>query len=141
MPRLRGRIDTDGAILNVRVSIEATEAISLAMTGKTEPKPFSTTALIDTGASHTAVAPMVLNHLGAMPRGFTRVGVPGLHDSIIRLYDARIALGPEDVPLFEVQVVALPPATPSVLVLLGRDILDRTTLLFDGRDKEFTIWF
>ena len=46
--------------------------------GSTVPDPFPTTALIDTGASHTAVAPFIVERLGIVAStGFTEVLVPG----------------------------------------------------------------
>jgi hypothetical protein len=33
------------------------------------------------------------------------------------------------------------PGTPSVAVLIGRDVLKHGTLLFDGENESFSFWF
>ncbi len=56
------------------------------------------------------------------------------------LYDVKLTLGTRD-PAFEVQVVKIAPATLTVAVLIGRDILKKGTLLFDGENETFSFWF
>ncbi len=140
MPRLQSRIDFDGAIINVRVEPGAVEEAYLRASGQPIPQPFPTTALIDTGASHTAVDPMILNHLGVIQRGVALVSVPGHANASMPLYDVRVSLGIHR-PAFAVQVARIVPATHSVAVLIGRDILKNGTLLFDGQNNAFSFWF
>ncbi len=52
----------------------------------------------------------------------------------------RLALGTHH-PAFEVEVVKIAPATHTVTVLIGRDILKKGTLLFDGENETFSFWF
>jgi len=140
MPRLQVKIGLDGAILTVRVELGDVEEAKLRAEGKPVPAPFPTTALIDTGASHSAVHPMILAHLGASQTGTAVVGVPGQVSSTFPLYDVRITLGSYR-PSFAVQVAKIVPATHTVAVLLGRDILADATLLFDGENRVSSLWF
>jgi predicted aspartyl protease len=140
MPRLQSRIDFDGAIINVRVELGAVEEAYLRAWGQPIPQPFSTTALIDTGASHTAVDPMILNHLGVIQRGVVLVRVPGHANAHMPLYDVRVSLEIHH-PAFDVQVAKIVPATHTVAVLIGRDILKNGTLLFDGQNNASSFWF
>jgi predicted aspartyl protease len=140
MPRLQDRIDFDGAIITVQIELSALDEAFLRTTGLPVPPPFPTTALIDTGASHTVVHPMVLDHLSPVEQGFARVAVPGQPDSRLSFYDVRVSLGPYR-PAFEVQVVKVVPATPTVAVLIGRDILKQGALLFDGQNETLSFWF
>ena len=54
--------------------------------------------------------------------------------------DVRLTLGTHR-PAFEVQVVSIAPATHTVAALIGRDILKKGTLLFDGENETFSLWF
>jgi hypothetical protein len=140
MPRLQNKIDFDGAIITVRIELGAAEEASLRAAGQPIPPPFPTTALIDIGATHTAIHPMILDHLGAVETGRGWLKVPGQAASRTELYDVRVTLGTHH-PSFDVQVAKVVPATPSVAVLIGRDILKHGTLLFDGENETFSFWF
>ena len=140
MPRLQGKIDFDGAIITVRIELGAADEASVRAAGQPVPPPFPTMALIDIGATHTAVHPMVLDHLGAVATGRGWMNVPGQAASRMELYDVRVTLGTHRPPV-EVQVAKVVPATPSVAVLIGRDILKHGTLLFDGENETFSFWF
>ena len=140
MPRLQSTIGLDGAIITVRVELGAVEEASLRAAGQPVPLPFPTTALIDTGASHTAVHPMILNHLGVAQTGTAFVSVPGQAQASLPLYRVRVTLGTHR-PAFAVQVAKIVPATHTVAVLIGRDILGAATLLFDGENQASSLWF
>jgi hypothetical protein len=138
MPRVQSRIDFDGAITTVQVELGAVEEASLRVAGQPVPSPFPTTALIDIGASHTAVHPMILHHLGVIQSGAALVRVPGRVHASLPLYRVRITLGTHR-PAFAVQVAKIVPATHTVAVLIGRDILRNATLLFDGENQAFSL--
>jgi len=133
-------IGLDGAIITVRVELGAVEEASLRAAGQPISPPFSTTALIDTGASHTAVHPMILHHLGVTQTGAALVAVPGHPHANRPLYDVRVTLGTHRTA-FAVQVAKIVPATHTVAVLLGRDILRNGALLYDGENGAFSLWF
>jgi hypothetical protein len=146
MPRIQGRIDPDGAVINVKVEVGAADAADLRSRNMPIPPPFPTTALIDTGASRTALHPIIVQQLGLVPRGFTRAGMPGPtgHASQnVRLFDARIALDSPQFthPPIPVEAAEVVPATQTVLILIGRDILEQCTLYFDGQNRAFSLWF
>jgi len=93
MGQQRGRIYEDGAIINVEVMLGMAELDSIDFRHEPSEASFTTLALIDTGASRTVVAPMVLERLGAMPRGFAMAEVSGNQQVPAQLYDVRIFLG------------------------------------------------
>jgi hypothetical protein len=140
MPRLQNAIDFDGAILTVRIELGLVEEASLRSAAQPIPPPFPTTALVDTGASHSAVHPMILQHLGAAQTGAVLVHVPGHTHAHLPLYDVRITLGPHR-NAFALQVATIAPATHTVAVLLGRDMLKKGAFLFDGDNSAFSLWF
>src|SRR4051812_38386772 len=108
MPRLQSGIGFDGAIITVRIELGAIAEAFLRAAGRPVPPPFPTTALIDTGVSHTAVHPMIFSYLGAVPTGGAWVGVPGQAQSRRALYDVRVTLGTH-YPGFAVQVAKIVP--------------------------------
>jgi hypothetical protein len=140
MPRLQSRISSDGPIIVVRIELGVVEEATLRAAGQPIPAPFPTTALIDTGASHTAVHPMILTYLGVAQTGTAVVSVPGQAHSHFPLYDARITLGNHR-PALAVQVTSIVPATHTVAVLIGRDILAAATRLYDGENRISSLWF
>ncbi|SRR5579883_1251848 len=140
MPRLQGKIDFDGAIITVRIELGATGEAFLHAAGRPIPPPFPTTALIDPGATHTAVHPMIIDHLGAPQTGRGWMGVPGEPASRVQFHDVRVTLGTYRHP-FDDQVEKVVPGTPSVAVLIGRDILKQGTLLLDCENETFSFWF
>jgi hypothetical protein len=144
MPRLRGHIDSDGAVVEVLVTLDQHQEDFFRQAGRDIPEPFATTALIDTGASRSAVSPWVVKYLGSIEGGVTPVTVPGDDgkemEKRLPVHDLRISLVPYP-KRFDVQAVVAQPATTTVLVLIGRDILDRCTFLYDGEDRNFSLWF
>jgi hypothetical protein len=140
MPRLQNRVDDDGAIIRVRIELGREEADWCRAAGEPIPPPFPTTALIDIGASRTAVDPMILRHLGAIQTEEASVHVPGHHPARIPIYRVRITLENQE-PTFANDVLGIVPATPTVAVLIGRDVLERGTLLYDGENDAFSLWY
>jgi hypothetical protein len=82
---------------------------------------------------------LILHHLGAAQTGAALVGVPGHAHANRPLYDVRVTLGSHRTT-FAVQVAKIVPATHTVAVLLGRDILKSGALLFDGENEAFSLW-
>jgi hypothetical protein len=59
MPEIGGRIDEDGAVVRMRVAIEEDDEDDRRARGVRIPGPMVVTALIDTGASRTAIHPVI----------------------------------------------------------------------------------
>ena len=102
--------------------------------------PQSITALIDTGASRTAVAPGKILALGPQQVGQEIFLQPNGIRKFISTYDVRIGfepnLGDASWPLkirwFSAVVASVAPATPGVDVLIGQDLLAELILAWDG---------
>ena len=143
MPKTQGRIDFDGAVVRVQVSISAARERRLHSAGQLVPQPFVTTALIDTGASQSIIHPMMAPYLGLVAEDFTRVNTAAGGSARAPVYAVRVALdepsGPW--PRIAVEVAAVEPATSSVLVIIGRDLLAAGLLLYDGPGQVFSVEF
>ena len=130
---IHGRVDEQGAV--VRVSVWG------ALAPGSKPGPFPTTALIDTGASRTAIDPMVAAWLGLRPRDTILAIAPGAQGQVIGeapLYDVQI--GFDGLPdRLQVEAVGAKPATSGVLVLVGRDILNECGFVYNIPPKRFSL--
>jgi predicted aspartyl protease len=96
--------------------------------------PRSYTALIDTGASITAISPKVVNEVQPQP---------GSHATLRRIATAPLALNMHYVRVksedhltpgrwFDLEAVETTPVTPGVDILIGQDLLLMLTLLYNG---------
>ena len=100
--------------------------------------------LIDTGASCTCIDPQVFSTLGLQPTGSAPVLTPSTGAVAVQqaLYDVSIMIPHADSPLF----ISSMPVLESELflgqgfhVLVGRDILSRCVLIYNGASGFFTL--
>ena len=129
----------------VQLEVPSLLAKYLADHGNSVPTPVTGWALIDTGATTTAVNERTVTGLGVAPVGTIKVGTAG---------------GYQDQPVFPLKVVL--PQVPitieyeqvtgatldgqsiagrPILLLIGRDILRRMIFIYDGINGEFTLGF
>ena len=94
-------------------------------------------ALIDTGASITAIHPDIIGRLGPLKIGAVDVARVGESPRWVSTYYFSIRLG-ADPGGFGVEVVAAVPASPCE-VQIGRDLLGRWILSWDGAGDQFLI--
>jgi hypothetical protein len=141
MPRTDGQIEDDGAVIYVSVAIDVDLEESFRSAGLPVSELYSGHALIDTGASHSAIHPRLAEYLGSLPSLYTTVTYPGddgENERDVPVHDLRIWLEPS-VPPFEVMAIATGSATKGILVIIGRDILDQCTLVYDGPNKRVSL--
>ena len=145
MPRASGRIEPIGALVTIGVSATPRRVVELRKIGR---KPASTTeflGLIDTGASHTAIDPHVARQLALESTGFVSIHTPSTDSSQVERdsYDAMISLGVGKRGMVSVacEVVECQLAHHGFLVLVGRDVLSRCILTFDGPADRFLLDF
>ena len=107
------------------------------------PSPTVVRALVDTGSDLSVVHPQVLLQLGVQATGSIRIRRPGVGLAVFRpapLYDVQLAIG--DVGLgvgrIATRVVSVVPSTPTVLALIGRDVLKRCTFFYNGPRAEIS---
>ncbi len=98
------------------------------------------TALIDTGATMTAVAPPIIAALQPRKLGNVEITRPAAESLWAQTYDIRIAFEPDPQQeewwlrgrWFNVEAIAAPPASLGVDVLIGQDILSQVVMSWDG---------
>jgi hypothetical protein len=115
----------------VQVSLSVGTAFSSQGYGGT---PVMTTALIDTGATITAISSQVNGALQPQQIGTVLYRRPGQIASWVPSYlvqlDFTTHLRPG--PPFHLEVIEENPATPGVDVLLGQDLLEKVIMVWDG---------
>jgi hypothetical protein len=94
MPHLTLQIGPGGPLLDVLVSASAPRQTALTQAGQPVPPAQTARALIDTGASVTAIDPTILTALALTPTGQTTIHTPstGNHGHSCSTYDIHLTL-------------------------------------------------
>ena len=109
----------------------------LARSGLPVPLPQRGFALIDTGASITAVDEDVVASLGIQPIGRMKLSSPS-HSRPAWLYAARLTCS--GLPVLEVlDIVGCTLQPQGFIALLGRNFLRKVVLVYDGPAGCFTL--
>jgi hypothetical protein len=138
MPVIRVPIGSDGPVVDLVLWIGRAAAHALIAQGRAVPTPQTIRALIDTGASRTAIHPAALGLIHSIPAGTAKVRRPGSRSAfrVVDLHDVRLAFAGASTPLAaawaEIEAVAVVPADPGILALIGRDMLAHCQFLYDG---------
>ena len=120
---------------------------ALAAAGQPVPQPQRTTALIDTGASCTSVDPSVIIALNLQPTGSVSLITPSTGQTPHQTSEYDIALAipgasPQD-PFLVFPTIAVISAellqAQGFHALIGRDILNRCVLIYNGTIGFFTL--
>ena len=129
---------TRGPCCPVEVSLPQTLIDQLTQRGQKIPPPESGNALIDTGASVSAVDLSIISKLRLNPIGIATVGTAG-GPAKRNLYPARFILHRLSVELEAVIGANLKPF--DIIALIGRDILSRFLLIYHGPAGRVTLTF
>jgi hypothetical protein len=99
--------------------------------------------LIDTGADLSVVHPQILQQLGVPATRSVRIRRPGAGDGFLvaSLYDVDLSIGGASpgTRWIATRVIGVAPSTPTVLALIGRDVLGQCTLFYNGPRSELTL--
>lgn len=127
-----------GAIIQIKVAQPKDVADSLKSQGKPASDPVDAMAMIDTGASITAIDAVLAQKIGLVQTGSAPiVGVTGEMDQPV--YAAQLMLEKPSVALDPWKMVGSPLNGQGFDVLLGRDFLEQLTLVYDGSSGNFTL--
>lgn len=137
-------------LISMYVGVSAARGQALKKAGQPIPTPQNVQALIDTGASGTCIDPIVFEALQLQPTGITPMLTPSTGDIPVETetYDVSIVIpgtvtgGTPDPPF----ILSNVPVSASCLfaaqgfhALLGRDILQRCVLTYNGAIQLFTL--
>lgn len=147
MPSLRGKwTGTDGAVLRVRIGLSGPDRKKLRAAGSPIPQPIDATALIDTGAEVTCADPAVLARVRLPFAGVAPVNMPAGGGLLGGTQFACSLVVPhpsgnprDDFAVSYLAITELPIGALGYEMLIGRDVLARCVLRFDGPALAFTL--
>ena len=131
----------NGPRVNVEISITDTLASVYQQDNKEIPNPHTGKALIDTGASMTAVDKTIINSLGLSPIGVTKVFTPS-GEAEQELYPAKLSFpGIAGLTINFNSVLCSDLSNQGIAALIGRDVLTSFVLIYNGLGAYFTLAF
>jgi hypothetical protein len=143
MPHFTVLIGSEGPVIDLVVSVGRTLQRRLAAPAVPSPSLITVRALIDTGADLSAVHPQVLHQLGVQATRSVRVRRPGAGGGfrVAWLSDVELAVGgvSPGTHWIATRVVGVALSTPTVLALIGRDLLVHCALFYNGPRGELTL--
>jgi hypothetical protein len=148
MSLITGKITRDGAVIDVLVGVSEARRTVLLRNGLPVPKEEALLAQLDTGSFATGLTPEVFQKLGIQP--FERILIrtpstrPGQPCSCDR-YDVTLTLlaGTAQTVFSRVYVIASEDFGPEehIQAIIGRDLLDKCVLRYEGPHKTFELAF
>ena len=97
-------------------------------------------ALIDSGASTTAISQKVVRDLKLVPRGTAKVYTSNRHSEMRNEYDISLEFG-KDIYLQILRSLEANLKDQTIHCLIGRDILQHGKLIYDGPKNKVTLTF
>lgn len=149
MPHFTLNIEALGPIVNAGVSVSEGRRSALVAQNLPVPEMRVIRALVDTGASFTSIQPDVLLALGLTPTGTIDIVTPstgaGVHTTDTYDVDFTIAGAvltdiPLSMPNLRVAVSELY-LQQGIHALIGRDVLQRCILVYNGTVNNFSLCF
>jgi predicted aspartyl protease len=144
MPTLSGVIVPNfGPMVDLLIGMSHQRLQVLSSAGHAAPPLMRIRGIIDTGATCTCIDSEVIARLGLVATGSTLVHTTSTGDSPIEYlqYDVDIVVdqAQKHVVRYTLPIVASPLSPQGFEALIGRDILDCTTLFYNGPEARF-IW-
>ena len=124
----------------VRIGVSEPAANLLRQENKPVPNPVEITALIDTGASGTAIKPEVIRQLQLTPRGVTNIATPSSAAHPCNVYDVSLTFA-NGVVVPVITVIEVPLEGQVIQGLIGRDVLAHGILIYSGYTNTFSLSF
>lgn len=129
---------TRGPILPIQVGIPQSAEASIRQNGDTPGTIEEVQALVDTGASITAINTATAARLGLIATGSVQVGgVTGVAQRPV--YGARIVMPEPGFTFDPVQIVGADLGAPDFEVLIGRNLLCSMMMTYDGPRGQFAL--
>lgn len=140
IPPNSGLLQAAGPVVGVQIEVPHALGQQLAGAGKPIPAPITGKGLIDTGATTSVVDASVVSALGVNPVGVVPVGTAG-GPVTQPVYPIRLQLQGVGLVLDFSRVTGAPLKPMGLIALLGRDVLTRMVLIYDGPSSEYTLSF
>lgn len=149
MPYFTLAVGPGGPIVNAGVFVSSARRAALSQLNQPIPDYQVIRALVDTGASCTAIEPSVLQMLSLTPTGTVEILTPstgqGSHTTETYDIDFAIGAGQAGETPFVMTNLRVTAAQlylqQGIHALIGRDILQRMMLVYNGSMNQFSLCF
>ena len=132
-------LQLEGPKVAIEIAVPTVLAEFFVRSGLPVPAPRTGFALVDTGASITAVDEGIVASLCIQPIGQMKLSTPS-RSMPAWLYAARLTCSGMAIPVLEVlDIVGCSLQPQGFIALLGRNFLRRVVLVYDGPAGFFTI--
>lgn len=145
MPSINGGVGPQGPLLIVMFGVSIPRQTAMQKAGLPVPPYVSGTFLLDTGASGTCVDPTLVLPLGLSPTGSCQMQTPSTAGNAVtcNLYDVSLYI-PGNAGTQGFLIEALPVLETSLSAqgidgLIGRDVIDRCTFVYNGSAGMYTL--
>jgi predicted aspartyl protease len=122
----------------VQLEVPPALAKQLAASGFPVPAPVTGTALIDTGATRSAIDRSVVARLGLNPIGLVTLGTAG-GTSVQALYPLKLVLQQINSTVEFESVTGCDLGATDLVMLIGRDVLRLRTFTYDGVSGQYSL--
>ena len=146
MPSINGVLTPQGAQLTMLVGISAPRAAAMKSASLAVPQFVTGTFLVDTGASCTCVDPTFVANLGLIATGNVPMQTPSTGGVPVycNQYDVSVYLpdsgsGGGGFYIGALPVIETSFAAQGIEGLIGRDIIDKCTMVYNGSAGMFTL--
>jgi len=145
MPSINVSLQAGGPIVTVAIGVSVPKGVALKAAGIAVPPTVVGTFLIDTGASGTCVDPALVAKLGLAPTGAVSMQTPSTNGTPVQcnLYDASVyipgAQGQGGFLIDALPIMECSLSAQGIDGLIGRDIINRCTLIYNGSAGFFTL--
>lgn len=130
-------LGVNGPRMSVQLEVSTALAKYLGAQNKPVPPPVAGQALIDTGATASAIDKAAVAKLGLKPIGLITLGTAG-GPSRQPLYPLKVVLIPVGMAFEFESVTGCDLTGTGLLMLIGRDVLSRGLLVYEGTSGSYT---
>lgn len=147
MTHFSNGITTQGPLLTVLIGVSQPRLLAIKAAGHLAPNTILASMLIDTGASLSCVCSSIVRSLGLTPTGTIDVYTPSTGQNAVSVgtYDIGMiisGLTPQDVHTIPSLSVTENDFTgQGIHGLLGRDVLSRAHMFYNGRENVYFLAF
>lgn len=147
MPGITLGASQSGPVVNIQIGPSIPLQNAMLAGGLTPPPPVTGTFLVDTGASHTVACGLLLAKLNLNPTGTVMCHTPSTGGTAVPMYQYDLMIympGQMQHPgwlIDALPVMGSDFSAQPIDGLIGRDIIDRGMLVYNGQAGYFTLCY